>query len=74
MNDFKESYKVQEDELNKNNEIIRKLNELEQIYNPEGENLSKRTKVLRSGESVFFNVMLISGILFSLNTKEPPKT
>ena len=67
MNDFKESYKVQEDELNKNNEIIRKLNELEQIYNPEGENLSKRTKVLRSGENVFFNVMLISGILFSLN-------
>ena len=67
MSDFKESVKISEDRLNKNYSIIRKLDRQEEIYNPNTELMSKRTNVLRSGENVFLNVMLISGLLFSLN-------
>ena len=67
MSDFKESVKVSLDKMNKNSDIIRNLDKQEEIYNPNTEIMSKRTNVLRSGENVFLNVMLISGLLFSLN-------
>lgn len=67
MSNFKESVKVPSDKINKNNEIIKKLNDQEAIYNVNAELMSKRTNVLRSGENVFLNIMLISGLLFSLN-------
>lgn len=73
MNDFKESFRkqlqVKQEDLNKNNEIIRQLEELERIYNPDGENSNRRTAVLRSGENVFYHTMLIAGMLFNLRDK-----
>lgn len=67
MNDFKEGLVVPTEKLNKNNEIIRKLDELEKIYNPKIKEQSTRTQVLRSGENILFNIMLVSGMLFGLN-------
>lgn len=68
MNDFREKFQqnLKVEELNKNNEIIRKLDELEKIYNPDRQSLAKRTRVLRSGENVFYHTMLIAGLLFKL--------
>ena len=67
MSDFRESVKISKEQLNTNNVIIKNLNEQEEVYNPNTREMSERTNVLRSGENVFFNIMLISGLLFSLN-------
>lgn len=67
MNDFRKCQKVSDEELNKNNEIIRFLDELEQRYNPDRQTIDERTNVLRSGDNIFLNVMLITGLLYSLN-------
>ncbi len=67
MSDFKENLKVTPDKLIKNIDIIKNLNEQEQVYNPNMNEMSERTNILRSGENVFYNMMLISGMLFTLN-------
>ena len=67
MRDFKENLKVTPDKLIKNIDIIKSLNEQEQVYNPNMNEMSERTNILRSGENVFYNMMLISGMLFTLN-------
>lgn len=67
MNDFKNSVKVSLEKMNETSDIIKELNKQEEIYNPNTEVMSERTNVLRSGENVFLNIMLISGLLFSLN-------
>ena len=67
MNEFRKSHQVSKSELNRSKEIIRKLDELEQIYNPERQNLDRRTNILRSGDNIYLNVMLITGLLFSIN-------
>ena len=66
MNNFKENVKVSKDKINPNAKIIRKLNKLETVYNKSTESLPERIKILRSGENVFLNIMLISGLLFSI--------
>lgn len=67
MNEFIKSQQVPKSELNRSKEIIRKLDELEKIYNPERQELDRRTNILRSGDNIYLNVMLITGLLFSLN-------
>ena len=67
MSDFKENLKVTPDKLIKNIDIIKNLNEQDQVYNPNMNEMSERTNILRSGENVFYNMMLISGMLFTLN-------
>lgn len=67
MSDFREDLKVSQEQMNKNLEIIKVLNKQERVYNPNMQDMSARTNFLRSGENVFYNVMLISGLLFSLN-------
>lgn len=67
MNEFRKSQQVPKSELNRSKEIIRKLDELEKIYNPQRQDLDKRTNVLRSGANIYLNVMLITGLIFSLN-------
>lgn len=67
MSNFRDEIKVSKEEINTSREIIKKLNEQEQVYNPNTLMMSDRTNFLRSGENVFYNMMLISGLLFSLN-------
>ena len=67
MSEFKENLKVSQEDMNRNLEIIRNLDKQEEVYNPNMKDMSARTNILRSGENVFYNIMLISGLLFSLN-------
>lgn len=67
MNDFQKSMQVQNTELNRNNEIIRKLNDIEKAYNPDEQSIDRRTNVLRGGCNVFLTVMHMAGMLYTLN-------
>ena len=67
MVDFKESLKVTPDKIDKKAEIIKHLAIQEAAYCRNSREMSNRTNFLRSGEYVYYNIMLISGLLFSLN-------
>lgn len=66
---FTDTVKVEQEQLNINGEIIKKLNEMEKAYNPNEQNLSRKTNELRSGENVFLNTYLMAGILEKLVEK-----
>lgn len=67
MNEFRKSQQVSSERINKSKQIIRKLDKLEKIYNPESQKLDRRTNILRSGDNIYLNIMLITGLLFSIN-------